>query len=232
MSSEQPVDVDGLDIDRLEEKVRKASIEGTWPWPLDKLLLAALIRLKAAEAEVESYQQILADRVGPDIAAINALEAENAALQSRLTALVEALEGLMKAYRYATGLEGAYDEALVNAREAIRAAAEGGAMTTPTAREIVEEVDPVIARWHIAEMDEDDEWKLVKHWSHIKALLLEGERYKAALDDIAGTGTSMPPAAGNEADHYRSVAWGVIGKAARALQPTDEGAPDPEEKSA
>jgi len=51
--------------------------------------------------------------------------------------------------------------------------------------------------------------------------LESAQRYREALEDIAGTGTSMPPAAGNEVDHYRSVAWGVIGKASRALHPKE-----------
>jgi len=138
MSSEQPVDVDGL-RERWQIKVDtysgyKDGSDLAYNGMLETL--NALTRLKAAEAEVESYQQILADRVGPDIAAINALEAENAALQSRLTVLVEATGALpdecINAENQLWGIKGAgMAKRTIKGigdciNKALRAAAEGG----------------------------------------------------------------------------------------------------------
>jgi len=130
MSSEQPVDVDGL-RERWQIKVDtysgyKDGSDLAYNGMLETL--NALTRLKAAEAEVESYQQILSDRVGPDIAAINALEAENAALQSRLTALVEAGSNLMGALNNDGEISAEeYEQCVREFNFALRAAAEGGA---------------------------------------------------------------------------------------------------------
>ena len=134
MSSEQPVDVEWWHK-QIEASYALGCYTGdsaqTIVDNLDELLIdydKLLTRLKAAEAEVESYQQILSDRVGPDIAAINALEAENAALQSRLTALVEAGSNLMGALNNDGEISAEeYEQCVREFNFALRAAAEGGA---------------------------------------------------------------------------------------------------------
>lgn len=51
---------------------------------------------------------------------------------------------------------------------------------------------------------------------YVKELEAKVERLRDVIDEIANTGTSMPPAFGDEAAWYRGLAFGMIRRAALA----------------
>ncbi len=67
---------------------------------------------------------------------------------------------------------------------------------------------------------EKSEWEeIAKLIADAPRLKEENERLRRVLEEISHTSTSCPTGA-REVEHYRTVAWGLIGTAARAISPT------------